>query len=98
MNQQPDFTLKQDNLWRQKNQALLSALKNIARDLKADQSFVMSSHEADSLVLNHFPGATSVTNPRMELENENKLLMDMVSQVRADLQKASLTSPGPPDS
>lgn len=79
------------NDWQRRNLDIKKELKAVQHDLKADLSMYsnLNSSNVSSDQLLELKGS----DPRKQLEIENKLLMDIVAQVRADLQKANLTSP-----
>lgn len=78
--------------WQRKNDEIKLRLKELQKELEGDRTMTIYSDVTSPSVADFF-GNCQDSNPRQQLEKENKLLMDIVSQVRSDLQKANMTSP-----
>lgn len=79
--------------WARKNNELKKHLHNVQEELKNDISFSWTDSASVSVPI-ELPEIVRTHDKKRLLEDENKLLMDIVSQVKSDLQKAALTSPG----
>jgi len=79
--------------WARKNSELKKHLHNVQEELKNDISFSWTDSASVSVPI-ELPEIGRTHDKKRLLEDENKLLMDIVSQVKSDLQKAALTSPG----
>lgn len=84
--------------WQRRNEDLKRQLREVQKDLKGDQTMTMYLEDGASFAFPEIANLKGQENPREQLEIENKLLMDIVAQVRADLQKANMTSPNSTES
>ena len=78
--------------WQRKNEEIKMRLKELQKELEGDRTMTIYS-DVSSPDMTEFFGKCESSNTRHQLEKENKLLMDIVSQVKSDLQKANVTSP-----
>lgn len=80
------------NDWLRRNADLKSQLKEFQQELKNDLSFAVNSvnSPAPQPIDMHL---NQTMDPTRRLEAENKVLIDIMDQVRSDLQKAALISP-----
>lgn len=78
--------------WQRKNEEIKIRLKELQKELEGDRTMTIYSDVSSPNMTDLF-GKCEDSNPRHQLEKENRLLMDIVSQVKSDLQKANLASP-----
>jgi hypothetical protein len=78
--------------WQRKNEEIKIRLKELQKELEGDRTMTIYSDVSSPNMMDLF-GKCEDSNARHQLEKENRLLMDIVSQVKSDLQKANLASP-----
>jgi len=77
--------------WARKNQELRFQLQNIQEELRNEVSFAVSTN--NSLCTSDPLPIPFENNPKEQLENEHQALVDILSRVKLDFEKAAMNSP-----